>query len=262
MMRRALSEDQVSLYHEEGLLFPIPALSANTLARYRASFEEVYDGLIGDHRPERFGQWQLCFRWAYDLATQAMVLDAVEDILGPNILVHSATAFVKSPHSPKFVSWHQDGFYWGLDAPRLVSAWIALSDSTPESGCLRVIRGSHRRARIEHVVNQQEHNMLASGLNAAVEFDEALVADVCLRAGEMSFHHVDAVHGSGPNRSEYPRIGFAIRYTTPDVSQGRCHHEVILARGEDNRHHFRHLREPPGGSISEGLLAQQALRVH
>jgi hypothetical protein len=104
--------------------------------------------------------------------------------------------------------------------------------------------------------------MLGSGLNAAVEFDEALVTDVCLKAGEMSFHHVDAVHGSGPNRSDNPRIGFAIRYTTPDVSQGRWHHEVILARGEDNRHHFRLRRDPPGGSIADGLLAQQALKVN
>ena len=212
-----------------------------------------------DRRPERFGQWHLCFRWAYDLATHSPILDAVEDLLGPDLLVHSTSAFAKRPHSPEFVSWHQDGYNWGLDVPRLASAWVALTESTSENGCLRVIPGSHRRARLDHTTRHHENNLLGTGLQVAAEVDESQAVDVRLEAGEMSFHHVDIVHGSGPNHSDGPRIGFAIRYITPEVAQRRTHHEVVLARGSDRYGHFALRTTPPGGSIAEGWLTQRAL---
>jgi ectoine hydroxylase-related dioxygenase (phytanoyl-CoA dioxygenase family) len=258
-MGRVLSARQIALYEEDGVLFPVAALAPGALAEFRAGFEAVAAQLGADRRPQRFGQWHLCFRWAYDLATYPAVLDAIEDLLGPDILVHSTTAFAKRPHSPEFVSWHQDGYNWGLEAPRLASAWVALSDSTPANGCLRVVRGSHRRSRLRHTTRPHEHNLLTTGLNIAAEVDEARAVDVLLRAGEMSIHHVDAIHGSGPNRSDGPRIGFAIRYTTPAVSQRRPHHAVVLARGADRYGHFARLAAPPGGSIADGVQAQLAL---
>ncbi len=258
-MGRVLTAGQVERYHDEGVLFPVPVLDPCALAAFRAGFDAV-DAAIGDDRPPwRFGQWQLCFRWAYDLVNHPPILDVVEDLLGPDILVHSATAFVKRAHSPEFVSWHQDGYYWGLDAPRLASAWVALSESTPESGCLRVIPGSQRQARVEHTVCHHDHNLLSTGLNVAAEVAETTAVDVVLKAGEMSFHHVDIVHGSEPNRSDAPRIGFAIRYTTPEVSQQRPHHQVILARGRERYGHFRLRSQPPTGTMAEGLQAQQDL---
>jgi ectoine hydroxylase-related dioxygenase (phytanoyl-CoA dioxygenase family) len=258
-MGRVLSAEQLARYEVDGVLFPVPALGPRPLADFRAGFEEVTDQLGEDRWPERFGQWHLCFRWAYDLATHPAILDAVEDLLGPDLLVHSTTAFAKRPRSPEFVSWHQDGYYWGLDAPRLASAWVALSESTPENGCLRVIPCSHRQSRLDHTAQHHEHNLLGTGLHVAAEIDESHAVDVRLAAGEMSFHHVDIVHGSGPNRSDLPRIGFAIRYTTPEVSQRRSHHEVVLARGSDRYGHFALRATPPFGSIAEGWLAQQTL---
>jgi ectoine hydroxylase-related dioxygenase (phytanoyl-CoA dioxygenase family) len=258
-MGRVLSATQLTRYEEEGVLFPIPALGPEALAAFRAGFGAVAAQLGDDRRPERFGQWHLCFRWAYDLVTHPPILDAVEDLLGPDLLVHSTTAFAKRPGSPEFVSWHQDSYYWGLAPPRLVSAWVALSDSTPENGCLRVVPGSHRRSRLEHATRHHEHNLLGTGLHVTAELDVSRAVDVRLRAGEMSFHHMDIVHGSGPNGSSGPRIGFAIRYTTPDVSQQRPHHAVVLARGTDRHGHFAHLGEPPGDSLAEGLRAQKAL---
>jgi ectoine hydroxylase-related dioxygenase (phytanoyl-CoA dioxygenase family) len=258
-MGKILTDAQVRRYREDGVLFPVPALGTRSLARFRARFDEVI-GAMGTERPSyRFAQWQLCFRWAYDLVTHPPILDAVEDLLGPNILVHSSTAFVKWPHSPDFVSWHQDGHNWRLDVPRLVSAWVALTDSTPENGCLRAIPGSHRLSRLAHVVRHHEHNLLSTGLNVAVDVDESMASDVCLRAGEMSFHHVDLVHGSARNVSDGPRIGFAIRYTTPEVTQERPHHAVVLARGHDLHGHFRNLGKPPSGTVAEGLQLQAAL---
>lgn len=217
-MGRILSAAQLTRYEEEGVLFPIPALGPAALAEFRTAFDAVGEQMGDDRRPQRFGQWHLCFRWAYDLVTYPAILDAVEDVLGPDLLIHSTTAFAKRAGSPDFVSWHQDSYYWHLDRPRLVSAWIALTDSTSENGCLRVIPGSHRRTRLEHVALPHKHNLPGSGLHVAAEIDTSGAVDVCLRAGEMSFHHADIVHGSGPNRSARPRIGFAIRYTTPAVS--------------------------------------------
>jgi ectoine hydroxylase-related dioxygenase (phytanoyl-CoA dioxygenase family) len=258
-MGRVLTRAQVARYEEDGVLFPVPALGPSELAGYRGGLEAVEAQIGDDRRPERFAQWHLCFRWAYDLATHPAILDAAEDLLGPDLLVHTTTAFAKPPRSPSFVSWHQDGYYLGLDRPRFASAWVALSDSTPESGCLRVIPGSHRGARLGHVVRRHEHNMLGTGLNLAEPVDESRAVDVRLRAGEMSFHHVDLVHGSNPNVSDAPRLGFAIRYVTPDVAQARPHHEAVLARGHDRHGHFRLLDRPPGDSLAEGLRAQEAL---
>ena len=236
------------------------ALEPSALAAFRAGFDAVTAQLGENRRPERFGQWHLCFRWAYDLVIHPPILDAVEDLLGPNLLVHSTTAFFKRPHSPEFVSWHQDGYNWILDVPRLASAWVVLSESTCENGCLRVIPGSHRRMRLEHSMRPEKDNLLGTGLQVTAELDESHAVDVQLAAGEMSFHHVDIVHGSGPNRSDGPRIGFAIRYTTPDVSQQRAHHEVVLARGSDDRGHFDIREFPPEGSIADGWQVQQRLR--
>ncbi len=101
--------------------------------------------------------------------------------------------------------------------------------------------------------------MLGTALSVAADVDESFAVDVRLGAGEMSFHHVDIVHGSGPNESDGPRIGFAIRYTTPEVSQQRSHHEVVLARGSDRHGHFALRTRPPEGSIGEGWHAQMAL---
>lgn len=112
---------------------------------------------------------------------------------------------------------------------------------------------------MEHITRPHEHNMLGTALSVAADVDESFAVDVRLGAGEMSFHHVDIVHGSGPNESDGPRIGFAIRYTTPEVSQQRSHHEVVLARGSDRHGHFALRTRPPEGSIGEGWHAQMAL---
>ena len=102
-------------------------------------------GLGGKPTAQQKSQSHLRFKWVCDLATQPMILDAVEDVIGPDILIHSSTIFCKYANDKKFVSWHQDSHYWGLSEPRLVSAWIALTDSTVENGSLRVLPGTHTR---------------------------------------------------------------------------------------------------------------------
>src|SRR4029453_15391031 len=153
----------------------------------------------------------LLFTWLAELVRHPSVLDAVEDVLGPDILCWNTSFFTKEARSPGFVSWHQDATYWGLSEPDVVTAWVAFTESTPANGNMRVIPGSHR-APVPHVDTFHPDNLLSRGQEIAVEVDESRAVDIVLAPGEMSLHHVLMVHGSGANLSGDRRIGFAIRY--------------------------------------------------
>jgi hypothetical protein len=254
-MNRSLSLQQVDRYWEDGILFPLPALSPDEVAYYRACVEELEAALGG--RVPKLGivQPQLHFRWAFDLATHPRVVEAVAEVLGPDVLVQSAGVFNKHPGDGRYVAWHQDGYYWHLSDSRLVSAWIALSPSTPQSGCLRVVPGTHR-SRLPHRELPTDGHMLASGLTLDQDVDPGRVVDVCLRPGEMSFHHERLVHGSEPNRGSDKRIGFAVRYLAADVTQEIPHHEVIVATGRLRSDHYRILADLPSDDLAEGVRRQ------
>jgi non-haem Fe2+, alpha-ketoglutarate-dependent halogenase len=254
-MPKTLTPDQIRAYHREGVLFPLPALTKQEVAYFRSLHDEL-DRCLGPN-PTSYekGECHLYFKWACDLATHPKVLDAVEDIIGPDILIHSSTVFTKYANDKKFISWHQDSHYWRLSEPRLVSAWIALTDSNIGNGCLRVLPGTHTR-RFEHFEYREENNMLGKGLTVSESLDVKMAVDILLQAGEMSLHHANIIHGSKPNTSPGPRIGFAVRYVSTGVKQERGHHEVILARGEDKYHHYK-LQDKPTAGIEQGLIAKR-----
>jgi ectoine hydroxylase-related dioxygenase (phytanoyl-CoA dioxygenase family) len=255
-MTKRLPPEHVARYERDGVLFPLPALTAEEVDRFRRACAEVVEALGPDPRPSQFSQWHLCFRWAHELATHDVILDAVEDLIGPDLLVHSSALFHKPARSSGYVAWHQDGHYWRLDAPRLTSAWIALTPSTRANGCLRVVPGSHARDRVPHREEPDADNLLGSGLRTSVAVDEAQAVDVTLAPGEMSVHHVNLIHSSRANGSAVPRIGFAVRYVAPGVRQARAHHRVVVARGRDPYGHFDKQEAPPGHSVADGLAAQ------
>ena len=242
-MFKVLTSDQVDSYHRDGLLFPLPALNAAEVEYFRACHDELDHHLGGRATAVQKGDRHLDIKWICDLATHPAVLDAVEDIIGPDILIHSSTIFTKYPQDEKFVSWHQDSHYWGLSEPRLVSAWIALTDSTIDNGCLRVIPGTHTRA-FAHLEEPQQANILTRGHTVCDTVDVDRAIDIVLRAGEMSFHHANLIHGSNPNTSPGPRIGVAVRYAATAVKQKKSHIPVILARGRDDYHHYQVRQRP------------------
>ena len=176
-MGRILSPAQLARYEEDGVLFPVQALGPGPLAEFRSGFDAVSVQLGEDRCPERFGQWHLCFRWAYDLATHPR---------NPRRGGGSARAGYPCPLDNRFRQAPTQSRIRdlaprrlqleALDVPRLASAWVALSESTPENGCLRVIPGSHRRSRIEHTTRHHKHNMLGTGLHLAAEVDESHAA--------------------------------------------------------------------------------------
>ncbi len=239
-------------------MFPIPVLSAAEVATARAALEQLAASLGGHAEIARLRHLQLFHHWVQDLVLHPRVLDAVEDVLGPDILVHSSTIFWKRPHDPAHVSWHQDGFYFGLSELNYVSAWLALSDSSPDNGCMRVVRGSHCRGIVSHNRTSITPENFVS-LEIACHVKESEATDVTLQAGEMSLHHVAVVHGSNANASDRPRIGFAVRYVSPRVQQQLDHYPLILARGQDHFGHYRILEELPSFTLEEAIQAQEEL---
>ncbi|MCU1244220.1 MAG: non-ribosomal peptide synthase [Acidobacteria bacterium] len=239
-------------FDARGIAFPIPVLDASDLQTARTEYGrlvDAHDGVL-----TRFDRAHLYFGWAYDLATHPLVLDAVASLIGHDLVVWGTVILSKPPRDEAFIAWHQDGAYASFlgDAPA-VSAWIALSDSTIESGCMRVVPGS-QKTKLEHLERHHPLNMLSRGQEIAAEVDEASAVDVELRAGEMSLHHVDIVHGSNRNRASWWRTGFIVRYSTPEMPRAAT--PVVIARGRQAPH-LPMLAARPALTREEALAAQR-----
>jgi hypothetical protein len=254
---KLLSDAQIRAYRRDGYLCPMTALSPAEAARYRAKLEAAEAAAGGSlplpyrHKPH------LVYAWAHDLILYPKILDAVEDLIGPDILAWESVFFTKEPHTEDYISWHQDITYWGLEAEGdVVTAWVALSPSTVASGCMRVVPGTHLREVVPHSDTFGEHNMLSRGQEIAVEVDEAHAVDLVLEPGQMSLHHVKIFHGSHQNRADDRRIGFAIRYLPPHVHQDVAADSATLVRGEDR---FRHFELEPAPAFD---LAPDAVAYH
>jgi len=227
----------IDVFERDGVVFPIRVLSDEEVREFRAELERVArDGA------RRMDQLHMRYEWAFRLASHPAVLDAVESLIGPEILIDGNLVFYKPPHDASYASWHQDSVYSGWHLTPSVSAWIALTVSEPANGCMRVIPGSHKHGLLEHD-NVQDPNMLnRRGERLRMDVDESQAVDLVLRPGEMSLHHSNIVHGSNPNTSDGPRIGFIVRFVT-NQSTNRDR-QVMRVRGNADCSHLR-LVEPP-----------------
>jgi non-haem Fe2+, alpha-ketoglutarate-dependent halogenase len=242
-MGKTLNQDQLEAYQQHGVLFPLPVLSDSEAAVFRAKLEEL-ESQYGGRLPARINRKpHLLLTSLNKLIRDAHILDAVEDVLGPNILCWGSGFFIKNANDPARVTWHQDSTYWGLSKPDVVTAWVAFTDSTIENGCMRVVPGTHTLQQLPHRDTFAPDNLLSRGQEIAVNIDESKAVDVVLSAGQMSLHHVLLVHGSEPNSSARRRIGFAIRYVPTYVKQlANVRDSATLVRGIDAYSHF--LLEP------------------
>jgi chlorinating enzyme len=236
---KVLTPAQVEAFRRDGYHFPVRALSTDEALSYRRRLEQSEAMLGGPLRGALRSKPHLLFTWANELIRHPVVLDAVEDIYGPNLLVWSSSFFIKEAHDPSYVSWHQDSTYWGLSHPDVVTAWIALSVSVVENGCMRVMPGTHLKDQLPHKDTFAANNLLTRGQEVQVEVNPAEAVDIELQPGEFSLHHVRLVHGSDPNNADYRRIGFAIRYIPTYVKQTVGPRDsATLVRGIDTYHHF------------------------
>lgn len=263
-MPKSLTASQQQQFREQGFVFPVAALTPSEVQRYRALCGEM-DAMLPRKPLTWRAQTHLHFRGAHELATHPAILDAVEDLIGPDILVLSTILFAKPPNREDFVSWHQDGRYLvprdGSLLPAL-TAWIALSDSSAENGCLRGIPGSHTNGTFDHRYTYAEDNMLLRGESIEAPVDESRAVDFVLRAGEMSLHHVDLFHGSGANHTGGSRIGFTIRFAHPRVATSKPTAPVTLARGQDGFGHYRLQEGCPSSDFQAGMESlAEALRT-
>jgi non-haem Fe2+, alpha-ketoglutarate-dependent halogenase len=258
----SLTATQVERYRRDGYLCPLAALSAGQAARYRAALEAA-EAAAGGSLPGPFRHKpHLVYGWAQELIHEPAILDAVEGIIGPDILAWETVFFTKEPRTEDFISWHQDITYWGLDQQGdVVTAWLALSPSTQESGCMRVVPGTHKRDVVPHADTFGEHNMLSRGQEIAVEVDEADAVDLVLQPGQMSLHHVKIFHGSRHNAADDRRIGFAIRFLPPHVRQQvGAADSATLVRGEDRYRHFELEPAPAHDLAPEAVAYHQQVR--
>lgn len=236
------TESSRTLFDRDGIVFPIPALPPETTVVYRACFAEM-ERLAG-RQLFRVSRPATHFSWAYRLATAPAVLDAVEEVLGPDLLIAGSLVLCKYPRDPAFVAWHQDNFYSNLHLTPSLTAWIALADSTSENGCMLVVPGSHREGILPHEEKGNANNLLKQGQEIQVAVNETDAVEVVLRAGEMSLHHAAIIHGSRPNRSDMQRLGFVIRFVTSAYDLGAQQTPFILARGRAGPGNL-HLSPPP-----------------
>jgi non-heme Fe2+,alpha-ketoglutarate-dependent halogenase len=243
-MGKALSEQQIANYRASGILFPIPAISgqeAGDLLRLER-LERAEGGKLSrrtNHKPH------LLLSWLNQLVRDPRVLDPVEDLIGPNIFCWASDFMIKNARGKDRVTWHQDSTYWGLSSLDIVTAWIAFTPSTVESGCMRVIPAGHLDDQLPHRDTFGPDNLLSRGQEIAVTVDEDQAVDIVLDPGQMSLHHVRLVHGSEPNGAGHRRIGFVIRYVATHVRQlNGTRDSAMLVRGHDDFGHFIHEPAP------------------
>lgn len=248
-------------YTETGCLHPITVMTQGEAAVFRARLELAEKHCRETRIMFPFNKPYMSLMLANELVRLPNILDVVETILGPNILVWDASFIIKEPNDEGRFTWHQDLTYWGLSPKEgVVSTWLALSPSTAQSGCMKVVPGTHSRGILPHRDTFEPDNMLSRGQALAVEIDDSQAVDVLLEPGQMSMHHTHLFHRSAPNRSADRRIGFNVQYISPHVRQvvGKFD-SAMRVRGTDSIGNFG--VEVPAASDfdSDGMTRWQLL---
>ena len=225
-----------SQFGVDGFYSPLRLVSTEKALSYRQSLELIEQKTGSLHY--RF-KIHTALAMAYELAINKTLLDSIEVLLGPNILLYNATFVIKEPMTDAHVSWHQDLTYWGFNDDKQVAAWIALSDATQENGCMHMMPGSHKNGQLQHKPTTDNNNVLYFGQTVDVVNDEQARC-LSLKAGEVSLHHGWTLHTSYPNKSHERRIGLNLNYISTDMFQTQSEDDsALLVRGVDNCNHFK-----------------------
>ncbi|HEX3401818.1 MAG TPA: phytanoyl-CoA dioxygenase family protein [Acetobacteraceae bacterium] len=255
---KALSQEQVDSYRYNGFLFPVPALTPDEVATCLAGLQR-FEQELGSPVAEADVKWRshayAHSPWFNTLIRHKRILDAIEDVIGPNILVWTSTFFIKEPHSPTFAAWHQDGTYFGLEPKEQVCAWVALTDASEQAGCMEQLSSRGAPRQYNHAALGLANSINRAGQTIMEAFDQSNPVAMALRAGEFSLHHELAVHRSAPNHASHRRVGIGLNYIPTHVrvdSPVRC--KAMLVRGEDRYGHFD-LIDPPSVERDAAALA-------
>ena len=214
-MPKVLTKEQIEQYHDKGFISPVKIMSEQDALLIKDELEQVEADFPNEINAESRNNLHLSFTFLDALAHNTIIVDAMEDLIGPNISLWASVMFIKEPSSKHYVSWHQDATYMGLDTLDFPTPWIALSPSNRETGCMTMISGSHKTKIQEHEDTFAKNNILTRG-QAIQNVDESKAVDLILRPGEMSIHHGAVIHGSQPNNSNQRRIGFSLQSYMPN----------------------------------------------
>ena len=243
-MPKLLSKEEISAYHRDGFLSPVRVMSTQEAEDLRQAYEAAEAASPQNFAGANRNNPHLILKCLDAVVHHPRILDAVEDILGPNILLYGSVFFIKEPNDPGFVSWHQDSTYMGLEPHDGVTAWLALSPSNPKSGCMRMLPQSHKGDIRPHKDTFGDDNILTRGQEIG-GIDDTAAVDLVLEPGEISLHHLRVIHSSKPNRSQNRRIGIAIQcYLPPHVRQTQGPAFAQLVRGRDTYGHFQVAARP------------------
>lgn len=263
-----LTQEQQKQYWQDGFLFPLPVMPPEDALAMRAELEALEAEWLDRDLPLPLSTYKrvnahCVMPLAHRIGTDPRILDAVEGVLGPDIMIYAVEFFIKEPQTKHIVSMHQDLTYWGLGAiDGLVTAWLSLSPATPASGCMDFVRGSHKNAILPHDDTFDDNNMLSRGQEVRVDVADEDKVPIEIHPGQMSLHHGLTIHGSGPNTTDDRRIAAVIRYCTPEISQQVADEDyAILARGADRFGNFRSFPAPTANFTAEALSHYDDIRA-
>ena len=250
-MPKLLTQAQIEKYNSDGFVYPIDVMTRELAQAYLQRLEAT-EALQGKQliKGSNFKP-HLLFKWADELAYHPKILDAVEDLIGPNIRILSSTVFPKMPGEGTFVDWHQDGTYFALEPDNIqLAVWLALSDAPVESGCMEMSVGSHRLGQLSHAEVSSEKHMLSLGQTVNVPLTKDRTEFMPLRAGQISVHHTHTAHRSGPNTASFRRVGVTLTYVPAHVAvRAKVKPSAALVRGTDR---WRNFEDEPRPQVDYG----------
>lgn len=263
-----LPKDAAQAYWDDGYLFPIDTVGAAKAASWRAELEEAEATWLNAGLPRPLMTYkrvnaQLVMPLAHDIGTDPAILDAVEGVLGPDILLYSVEFMTKEAHTKNVVTMHQDLAYWGYgESDGILTAWLALSPATRDSGCMDFVKGSHKNPIIPHKDTFDDKNLLSRGQEIQVDVAEEDKVCAALQPGQISLHHGLMIHGSGPNVTDDRRIGAVIRYLSPHVVKPGGHRDFgFPARGTCDTGNYTLTPAPSGWFAPQDMDRYEMVRT-
>ena len=249
---KRLTQAHIAEYNERGYLMPISIYDAASVQANRQYFDWMLETMFGMHDGRDAyainGFHSRC-RGLWDIVTHPVILDYVEDLLGPNFVAWGSHFFCKLPGDPRSVPWHQDASYWPFTPARTVTVWLAIDDADADNAAMQFIPGTHRLGHLRWKETDK-----AAVLNQEIVDVDAFGAPVydALKAGEISLHADMLAHGSSPNLSSRRRCGLTVRYcpTTVRPLNPMWARNAVLCRGVDNSGHWTHNTRPEGEDLS------------
>ena len=243
---RRLTRAQLEHYNDRGYVKNLRIFNETEIVEHRRYFDRLLAKQMnegGDSYSLR--RMQLYCQPLWDIITNPVILDHVEDIIGPNIVAWGQQYFCKLPGDGKPVSWHQDASYWPLTPARTVTMWLAVDDADRENGAMQVIPGTHKLGHLEFDLSgAEDDSVLPQKIKSIEKYGEPVYFE--MKAGEMSLHADMLVHGSDPNRSDRRRCGLTIRYAAAEVRSldDGWNKNSILCRGVDKDSHWANIPRP------------------